>query len=89
MSYSFLKLWEQRFTEEESSTGKRIMTDEEQRHARITRKRHMPYLKYMLKRNIKDVKKRRDVEELFVPVFPWIRLPVYMTSLALRQEHGD
>jgi len=89
MIYSFLKLWEQSFTEEESSTGKRIMTDEEQRHARITRKRHMPYLKYMLKRNIKDEKKRRDVEELVVPVFPWIRLPVYMTSLALRQEHGD
>jgi len=84
MIYSFLKLWEQSFADIDE------LPDEKQRkEALIQRKRYLPYLKYTLKRNIREEKDRRDIEELVVPIFPWIRLPVYITSLALRKDRGE
>lgn len=102
MIYTFLNLWEQSFRPPRKEIGakrspsgdtpagekKRTGAEREQDLLR-TSKRHLPYLKYTLKRNIRNDEHRRDVEELVVPAFPWIRLPVYMTSLALRKDRGD
>ena len=77
MIYSLLTLWEQTY---------RDIADRdpsEQIETRITRKRFLPHLKYLMKRNIGE-RDRSRMEELIVPAFPWIKIPVYWTSLALR-----
>lgn len=77
MVYSLLTLWEQTFRD--------IVTRDpvEQIEIRINRKRFLPHLKYLMKRNIED-RDRGKIEELIVPAFPWIKIPVYWTSLAMR-----
>lgn len=79
MVYSLLALWDQTYGD---IMG---MNHENRTKTRINRKRFLPHLKYLMKRNIEE-KNRQGVEELVTPVFPWIKLPVYWTSLALRTD---
>lgn len=86
MVYSFLTLWNQTWND----TIKPGSSFEEAMNARTTRKRFVPHLKYMFKRNIRDDNTRRDVEKLISPeIFGWIKLPVYWTSLRMRKKDGD
>lgn len=79
MVYSLLTLWNQTYGDIVDMSHK-TRTD-----TRLSRKRYLPHLKYLMKRNIED-RHRQGVEELINPVFPWIKLPVYWTSLALRTD---
>lgn len=85
MLYSFLIAWDQTFARIDNHAFEDLSFDD-QRRARLERKRYLPHLKYMMTRNIKDEGKRREVEEMIIPVFPWIKLPVYWTSLASRRN---
>ncbi len=79
MVYSLLTLWDQTFwdcAEEEPAM---------QTHTRLTRRRFLPNLRYLMKRNIRP-SNLGAMEEIIVPAFPWIKLPVYWTSLALRGD---
>ncbi|MDD1730333.1 MAG: type III-A CRISPR-associated protein Cas10/Csm1, partial [Methanospirillum sp.] len=79
MVYALLTLWNQTY-------GDIIDMDPKGRtETRLNRKRYLPHLKYLMKRNIED-RHRQGIEELINPVFPWIKLPVYWTSLALRTD---
>lgn len=83
MVYSFLRLWNQTWND----TLKPECSFEKAMNARTTRKRFVPHLKYMMKRNIRDDNMRRDVEKLISPeIFGWIKLPVYWTSLRMRKK---
>ncbi|WP_373839845.1 type III-A CRISPR-associated protein Cas10/Csm1 [Methanospirillum sp.] len=77
MVYSLLTLWNQTYVDIME------MNHETRTKTRINRKKYLPHLKYLMKRNIDD-RNRQGIEELITPVFPWIKLPVYWTSLALR-----
>jgi len=85
MLYSFLMAWNQTFARVDTHAFEDLSFDD-QRRVRLERKRYLPHLKYMMKRNIRDEVRRREVEEMIVPVFPWIKLPVYWTSLASRRD---
>lgn len=85
MLYSFLMAWNQTFARADTRAFDDLSFDD-QRRVRLERKRYLPHLKYMMTRNIRDEKKRREVEEMVIPIFPWIRLPVYWTSLASRKS---
>lgn len=78
--YSLLHLWKQTY----GDLG--TLEHDEALQQRIARKRFLPHLKYLLKRNIRDRTDREDVEQLVLPLFPWINIPVYWTSLRLRTK---
>ncbi|MBP2132413.1 CRISPR-associated protein Csm1 [Methanomicrobium sp. W14] len=83
MIYSFLRLWNQTW----GDTTKTGCTFENAMNARVNRKRFVPHLKYMMKRNIRDTAVRSEVEKLISPdMFGWIKLPVYWTSLRMRKR---
>ncbi|HWQ66892.1 MAG TPA: type III-A CRISPR-associated protein Cas10/Csm1 [Methanospirillum sp.] len=79
MVYSLLTLWEQTFWD----CAEKEPVEETQ--TRLTRRRFMPNLRYLMKRNIRP-SSLTAMEELIVQPFPWIKLPVYWTSLALRND---
>ncbi|MDI9633608.1 MAG: type III-A CRISPR-associated protein Cas10/Csm1 [Methanolinea sp.] len=86
MIYAFLALWEQSFLPTRGKGAKSMPREQKvERERLLSSKRFLPLLKYMVKRNIEE-RYRGEVEELVVPAFPWIRLPVYITSLSLRGE---
>lgn len=78
--YTLLALWNQTFDDLKSCSI------EEETKERIRRKRFVPYLKYVMKRHAKTRDDLESLERLVQPVFPWIRFPVYWTSLRLREE---
>jgi CRISPR-associated protein Csm1 len=75
--YSMLTLWEKTYRDcvQESHSI--------QVQKRISRKRYLPQLKYMMARTIR--KDRDEIEQLVTPVFPWIKIPVYWTSIRSRK----
>ncbi|WP_449573582.1 type III-A CRISPR-associated protein Cas10/Csm1 [Methanospirillum sp.] len=79
MVYALLTLWNQTYGDIMS------MSNTCRTETRLNRRRYLPHLKYLMKRNIEN-RNRQGIEELITPVFPWIKLPVYWTSLALRTE---
>lgn len=78
MVYSLLTLWKQTFGATENLDHGEAVSQ------RTKVKRFLPNLKYMLKRNIREKDSRDKVEGLVVPLFPWIKIPVYWTSMRLR-----
>jgi len=77
--YTLLRLWTQ--TYDDPST----VSFEETTAQRIRRKRYLPHLKYMVVRNV-EKKNRETIEQMIIPVFPWIKLPVYWASLRMRTD---
>lgn len=75
--YTLLELWEDTFGDTLNQPHKR------QYDARIRRKRFLPYLKYMIVRNVKT--DHREIETLLVSNFPWIRFPAIWAGMRLRK----
>ncbi len=78
--YTLLHLWNQTFGDLERCRPQDVTGE------RIRRKRFLPHLKYLMKRHAKTREDLSSIEHLIQPVFPWIKLPVYWTSLRLRRE---
>lgn len=77
--HALLLLWRQTFDPIEKKDH------EEQMACRRTWRRYLPQLRYLMKRNV-NAGSLEEIEELIVPQFGWIKLPVYWTSLGLRER---
>lgn len=84
LSRSFLhnvhSIWEMAFAKCDN-----IHENDKKTAERTRIKRHLPYLKYQIARNVKSSEKKR-IEEMLVPSFGWARFPIQWTIMRTRRK---
>ncbi|HID71423.1 MAG TPA: type III-A CRISPR-associated protein Cas10/Csm1, partial [Thermoplasmata archaeon] len=76
--FSLLHLWNRYFSDVDE------VRKEDAVKIKMNRRGYMPYLVWLIGRNIKERKDKEEYFESLRDFIPWIRLPVYWVSLRLR-----